>query len=52
MTLDAVEEVQDTRKSGEIIWKDWKETDFRNWHSVTERRDDKTWDDQNVDGRT
>jgi len=32
----------DTNKSGEIIFKEWKETTFHNWH--------KTCDDENDNG--
>jgi hypothetical protein len=34
------------------IWKEWKDTAFHNWHSVTGRRDDETWVNQKDDGET
>jgi len=32
--------------------RDMTETAFHSWHSVTDWRDDDTWDDQNDDGET
>jgi hypothetical protein len=43
---------KDTNKSGEITWEEWKETAFHNWHTATERNDEKTWDNQSSDKET
>jgi hypothetical protein len=39
-------------KYGEIVWEEWKKAafHFHIWYTVTDRRQDRTWDDQNDDG--
>jgi hypothetical protein len=32
--MNTVEEIKDTKRIEEIIWKEWNETTFQNWHSV------------------
>jgi len=39
-----------SNKSGEITWKEWKET-FYKWHSAIDQTDE-TLDNQNNDGET
>jgi hypothetical protein len=34
-----------------IMWSEWKGAALHSWRSVTYRRDDETWDDQNYDGQ-
>jgi hypothetical protein len=32
--MNTVEEIKDTKRIEEIIWKEWNETTLQNWHSV------------------
>jgi hypothetical protein len=42
----------DINNTGKIICKELEVTTFRNWHSVTHQRDNKTLDDKNNDEET
>jgi hypothetical protein len=49
--LQVLNIVEEIKKYQQNLKDAWTEIGFQNWHSVTNQKDVKTWDDRNVDGR-
>jgi len=47
-----IENIEDTNKSGKIIWKEWKETAFHSLYSITNQGGGETWYNQYDDAET